>query len=160
MALESINTIVGWKEWVSLPDLDLPSIKAKIDTGATTSSLHAYKITYVKKGEKRYVRFEVHPIQHNKKIKVSCIAPLIEKRSVKSSTGELTKRPVIKTTLQIGDSLWEIELNLTNRDSMGMRMLIGREALKRVLVNPTHKFLHGKLSAKNSKRHYKDKKCK
>lgn len=160
MALETINTIVGWKEWVSLPDLDLPSIKAKIDTGATTSSLHAYKITYVRKGEKRYVRFEVHPIQNNKKIKVTCTAPLIEKRSVKSSTGELTKRPVIKTTLKIGDSIWEIELNLTNRDSMGMRMLIGREALKRVLVNPTNKFLHGRLSSKNSKGHYKDKKCK
>lgn len=160
MALDSINGIVGWKEWVAIPDLHLPAIKAKIDTGAATSSLHAYKITYVRRGGKKYVRFEVHPIQNNKRIKIRCLAPLIAKRAVKSSSGELTKRPVIKVSLKIGNNTWDIELNLTNRDSMGMRMLIGREALQKVLVNPTHKFLHGKLSAKKSKSHYKNNICK
>lgn len=160
MTFDGINSIVGWKEWVALPDLDLPAIKAKIDTGAATSSLHAYNITYVKKGSKKYVRFEVHPIQNNKKIKIKCVAPLLEKRDVKSSTGEMTRRPVIKTMIKIGKNECEIELNLTNRDSMGMRMLIGREAMKNVLVNPNHKFLHGKLSDKKSKNYYKSNICK
>ncbi len=154
--METINMIVGWKEWVSIPELDLPAMKAKIDTGAATSSLHAYNIEYFAKNGVKYVKFEVHPIQKNKRITRYCVAQLVDKRHVRSSSGEKERRPVIKTTIQIGGSKLDIELNLTNRDSMGMRMLIGREALSgRILVNPTHKFLHGKLSQKKSKELYK-----
>jgi ribosomal protein S6--L-glutamate ligase len=153
---ETINMIVGWKEWVSLPELELFAVKAKVDTGANTSSLHAYNIEYFTKNGLKYVRFEVHPIQKNSRIKRVCVAPLVEKKHVRSSSGTQQKRPVIKTSLKIGNNIWTINLNLTNRDSMGMRMLIGREALAgKILVNATHKFLHGKLSQKKSKELYK-----
>lgn len=150
--MENINTIVGWTEWISLPDLNLPAVKAKVDTGAATSSLHAYDIKIVEKNGIKYVSFVVHPLQRNKKIATKCLAPLVELRKVKSSTGEMQLRPVILTTIKIGNYTWSIELNLTNRDSMGKRMLIGREALNgRVLVNPSHKFLHKKMSLKKIK---------
>jgi ribosomal protein S6--L-glutamate ligase len=154
--MENTNTILGWVEWLSLPDLSLPAIKAKVDTGAATSSLHAYKIKYLAKDGKKYVKFEVHPIQRNNKIKKMCIAPLVGMRLVRSSSGEQKERPVILTSIKIGSTAWPIELNLTNRDPMGMRMLLGRQAiLGKCLVNPTHKFLHWKLSMKKSKELYK-----
>lgn len=150
--------IVGWKEWVSLPDLEIPAIKAKVDTGAATSSIHAFNIEYIKKNNITYVKFEVHPLQRNKRVNRFCIAPLVAKRFVRSSSGEKQTRPVIKTRLKIGNVFWEIELNLTNRDSMGMRMLIGREALSgRILVNSHQKFLYGKLGVKQIKDLYRTK---
>ncbi len=147
--------IVGWKEWVALPNLDVPAVKVKIDTGAATSSIHAYEIEYFRKNKKTYVRFHLHPIQKNKKIDIPCVAELIDKRDVKSSSGQTQVRPVIKTTLRIGSYEWEIELNLTNRDSMGMRMLLGREALKnRMLVNSASKFIHGNIDSKQARQLY------
>lgn len=149
--------ILGWVEWVSLPDFNLPAIKAKVDTGAATSSLHAYKIKYITKEKIKYVKFEVHPIQRNNKIKKTCIAPLLGVRLVRSSSGEQKKRPVILTSLKIGSAHWTIELNLTNRDPMGMRMLLGRQAIfDKCLISPTHKFLHQRLSMKQSKELYKE----
>ena len=148
--------IVGWKEWVSLSSLDMLAIKAKIDTGAATSSLHAYNIKYIEKDGLTYVKYEVHPIQKNRRIIKHCFSLLLAKRKVKSSSGRQQIRPVVLTTIKIGNFAWSIELNLTNRDSMGMRMLIGREALHgRALVNPSHKFLHGKLSHKKAKELYR-----
>lgn len=147
--------IVGWKEWVTLPDFDIPAVMAKIDTGAFTSSLHAYDIEYFRKNGEKYVRFTVHPIQKNTKITRVCEAKLVDKRHVKNSGGDEEKRPVIKTKISIGGIERIIELNLTNRDSMGMRMLIGRKALKdKMLVNPSHRFLFGKLSSKTAKKMY------
>jgi len=154
--MDNINLIVGWKEWIVLPELSIPAIKAKVDTGAATSSLHAFNIEYFKKNGFKYVKFEVHPLQGNKRINRYCIAPLIDSRYVRSSTGEERIRPVIKTLICISNTQWEIELNLTNRDSMGMRMLIGREALAgKMLVNPNHKFLHGKTNTKKIKELYR-----
>lgn len=147
-AMENINTIVGWKEWVALPTLNIPFVKAKVDTGAQTSSIHAYGISYKKKNDITIVDFEIHPLQENNRISIKCSAELLEFREVKSSNGKSEMRPVIKTLLQIGGHIVPIELNLTNRDSMGMRMLIGREALAQALVNPSDTFLHGKLSKK------------
>jgi ribosomal protein S6--L-glutamate ligase len=148
--------IVGWKEWVAIPELELPAIKAKIDTGAATSSLHAYDIKYVSIKGVPYVRYNLHPLQKSKKITRSCLSRLYDKRSVKSSSGLSRKRPVIRVTLKIGNFEWEIEVNLTNRDSMGMRMLIGREALRgKILVNSGHKFLHGKISSNTLQKFYK-----
>lgn len=152
--METVHMIVGWKEWIGLPELGLPAIKAKIDTGAATSSIHAYNIRYVIKGGIKYVKFDIHPIQKNNKISKSCLAKLVDRRHVKSSSGDKQRRPVIITKLKVGNYEWDIQLNLTNRDSMGMRMLIGREAIiGRGMVNPTHKFLHGKVNTKNL---YKD----
>lgn len=154
--MDSTFLIVGWKEWVSLPELGLPAIKAKIDTGAATSSIHAYNISYVMKDGKKFVEYELHPLQKNKKVIVKCVSPLIEYRKVRSSSGKLQTRPVIRTTIKIANFTWEIDLNLTNRDSMGMRMLIGREALSsRALVNPTHRFLQGKIATRKAKELYR-----
>lgn len=154
--MDSAFLIVGWKEWVGLPSLNLVAIKAKIDTGAATSSVHAYNIKYVKRDGELYVKYFLHPIQKSKKVSLPCVSRLVDERMVKSSSGQMELRPVIKTILKLGDMQWDILLNLTNRDSMGMRMLIGREALEgRVLVNPKNKFLHGKFTKEGVYKMYK-----
>ncbi len=149
--------IIGWQEWVVLPGLNIPGIRAKIDTGAKTSSLHAYHIEYFTKKRQDFVRFDVHPIRRNQIISKTCEMPIIDTRTVKSSSGEKEKRPVIKTILSIDGNQWEIELNLTNRDYMGSRMLLGREALdKHVLVNPGASYIHGKISDADAIKIYKE----
>ncbi|TWT58720.1 hypothetical protein KOR42_21060 [Thalassoglobus neptunius] len=134
--------IIGWREWVSLPNLEIPAIKAKIDTGATTSSLHAIHIERFRRKGKDFARFQVHPWQRNSQLTVSAEAPLIEYRSVRSSSGHETSRPVILTEISMFDEVWPIELTLTNRDQMGFRMLIGRRAMRgRFLVDSARSFL-------------------
>lgn len=137
--------VVGWREWVALPDLKIESIKAKVDTGARTSSLHAYDVEFYTEGRRRMVRFKVHPEQRNSKSVVSTCAPLHDRRSVKSSSGRAELRPVILTTIEIFGRSWEVELTLTNRDEMGFRMLLGRQATrKQLLVDPGRSFLNGR----------------
>lgn len=149
------SLIIGWQEWVELPDLDVPAIRAKIDTGARTSSIHAYKIKEFKKNNKDYVRFEVHPVQRNKLVKRVCELPIVDRRVVRSSGGECEERPVVRTNIVLGNETWEIELNLTNRDYMGFRMLLGRQALaKKVLINSGVTYLHGKMSEIQAKNKY------
>lgn len=147
--------IIGWKEWVSLPELGIPAIQAKVDTGAKTSSLHAYNIKrFIKKG-RPFVRFELHPMRNNTRITRLREAAILGKRTVKSSSGKREKRPVIKTLLNLNGREWEIELNLTNRDYMGFRMLLGREALaKRAMIHPGVSYIHGNLSEKKAKTLY------
>ena len=144
------KTIIGWKEWIALPAIHIPALKVKVDTGARTSSLHAEHIEHFQKNGIAYVRFEVHPIQKNKAIAILCEAPLIEHRHVKSSCGEEEHRPVIMTTLVLGNTQCEIELNLTNRDYMGFRMLLGRNAAiaNHLIIDPGQKFLHRKVRKK------------
>lgn len=143
MAKFSENLIIlGWREWAALPELKIEGIKAKIDTGARTSSLHAENIEIFEKSEKEWVKFSVDPVQNSSENRVSCCVELFEEREVKSSTGHIEMRPVIITDLHIGHRTWPIEITLTNRDSMGFRMLLGREALRnRCLVNPEKSFL-------------------
>lgn len=142
--------IIGFREWISLPNLGLPALKAKIDTGAKTSSLHAFEIRLVRRGGKPYVRFQVHPIQKNLEIVVSCRAPLIDRRYVTDSGGHKELRYVIHTTIQMGQDRKVIELTLTNRESMKYRMLIGREALKQFYIDPSQSYLLKKsLKQKN-----------
>lgn len=137
--------IIGWREWVTFADLKIPRIKAKIDTGARSSALHAYDIQcYKTKQGKLRAKFSVHPLQRNNQHIIQCHADVIDQRYVKSSSGQKELRTTIKTNLQLGNDIWPIELTLTNRDSMGFRLLIGRTALRRkFIVDPHRSFLIG-----------------
>jgi ribosomal protein S6--L-glutamate ligase len=138
--------IIGKEEWCALPQLGLPAIKARIDSGAKTSSLHAFNIHTFDEEDKKYVHFDIHPIQDNRKIIQSCKALVVDQRNVKSSSGEKERRHVIKTPIKLGEQTWDIEVTLTNRDSMGYRMLIGRQAMKeKVLINPEASMCLGEL---------------
>jgi hypothetical protein len=128
--------IVGWREWIALPSLKVRAIKAKIDTGANTSALHAFDIERFRRGNSDYVRFLIHPRQKNVIRTIKAEAPLLDFRTVRSSNGLLSQRPVIQSEVAIFDEVWTMELTLANRDQMGFRLLLGREALKgRFLVD-------------------------
>lgn len=139
--------IIGWREWVSLSDLGLMAIKAKIDTGAKTSSLHAFDIHVEQKpGKKPYVYFKVHPLQHDLSLVVSCKALLVDQRHVTDSGGHKEERYVIRTWMHLGGFKKRVELTLSNRETMKYRMLIGRSALKLYYVDPSQSYLCGKTS--------------
>lgn len=146
---------IGWQEWVSLPSIGVPMVKAKIDTGAKTSSLHAMDIRRYKKNQKDYVSFKVHPLQGTKKIAVVCHAPIIDYRAVMSSNAQLEKRYVISSIIILGGKSWEIEITLSNRDPLRFRMLLGRQALNsRVLIDPAKRLLTQSISPKAAKAIY------
>ncbi len=135
------RTVIGWREWVGLPDLGIDQIKVKVDTGARTSTLHAFKITPFIKDNAQYVRFFVHPVQRRRKPKIDCTALVVDQRRVTDSGGKSTERYVIRTTLWLGQKRWPTELTLTNRDEMGFRMLLGRQAIRRrCVVDPGRSF--------------------
>lgn len=132
------KVIIGNQEWCAFPELGLPAIKARVDSGAKTSSIHAFNIHRFRRGGEAWVSFEVHPIQKNRRIVIRCERPLFDKRVVRNTGGLTETRYVIKSLLKLGDELWDIELTLANRDSMGFRMLLGREAMRgRVIVDPS-----------------------
>jgi len=123
--------VVGWREYVGLPDLGLTSpIRAKVDTGATTSALHAHRLTE----SGGFATFWVHPRQRNATGATKVNARVVDHRTVKSSNGHAERRPVIETHILIGDHAWPIRITLTRRDAMGYRMLLGRSALKEVAL--------------------------
>lgn len=127
-----------------IPGLSRHPMKVKVDTGARTSALHAENVVIKKKGKKEVVEFTVLPHQDSRKDKVVCEADLIEMRRVKSSTGHVTKRPVVVVEVKLGGKAWPIELTLVNRDIMGFRMLLGRQAIRQgFLVDPGASFLQG-----------------
>ena len=129
--------IIGSEEWCVFSDLGIPAIKARVDSGAKTSSLQAANIKIVNRGANEWVKFEVSPLQENRSIAIECQARLVDRRMVKSSSGISEVRLVIKTPVTIGDCTFDIELTLANRDTMEFRMLLGREALnERFIVNP------------------------
>ena len=140
---------LGWREWVGLPELGLPAIKAKVDTGARTSALHAFEIeTFSEQGKSR-VRFRIHPKQKDSNTVVTCVADIIDERTVTDSGGHREKRLIIETPMTIGPWSWPIEMTLTARDSMMFRMLLGRTAIKGLaLVNPAMSYRVGKKPAK------------
>jgi ribosomal protein S6--L-glutamate ligase len=141
------HIIIGGEEWCAFPELNIPAIKARVDSGAKTSTIHASNIQkFIRKGEK-WVSFEVHPIQETRRVTIRCEAKIIDHRTVKSSSGISEKRYVIQSSMKIGNFNWVIELTLSNRDSMGFRMLLGREAMEnRVFVDPANSFLLGNYS--------------
>ena len=144
---------IGWREYVGLPALGIDRIKAKVDTGARTSALHAINILYVFRAGETWVQFDVHPIQRNTKRVVHCEAPLVEERYVCDSGGKRTLRPVIETAVLLNGKKFKLELTLISRDEMGFRMLIGRQAVRgRFVVDPGQSFLGGRRKKKKTKR--------
>jgi len=147
---------LGWEEWVSLPGLNLPAIKTKVDTGARTSALHAVAVEPYGGTRNPQVRFIMHPDPDDPSLEVMCSAKVIDKRMVTSSNGEAELRYVIRSDMRIGDRTWPIELTLTNRETMSSRMLLGREALTdSIQVNPSERFLQPALSFAAYKRRKK-----
>ncbi|MEQ9447277.1 MAG: ATP-dependent zinc protease [Rhodospirillaceae bacterium] len=135
------RTVIGWREWVGLPDLGIDQIKVKVDTGARTSALHAFRISPFTKDGAAYVKFYVHPVQKRSRPEIECTALVMDRRAVTDSGGKATERYVIRTSLWLGDARWPIELTLTNRDEMGFRMLLGRQAIRRkFVVDPAKSF--------------------
>lgn len=145
--VKKTKKIIGWKEWFSLDCIALPAIKGKIDTGAKTSALHAFNIETFYIEDVEYVRFDIHPLQKNKRLVRSCISRVIDRRMVSDSSGKKEKRIVIKSDLKIGDKKIRVELTLTNRDNMSFRMLLGREAIMqaKMVVDISKSFVQGKL---------------
>ena len=141
--------IIGWKEWIALPDLGIPAVKAKIDTGARTSALHVFDLKEFEVDGRQMVKFGIHPLQRRRDIIRYGTAPVLEQRRVKDSSGHSEKRFVIQTRAVLGDVSWPIDITLTNRDLMLFRMLLGRKAVEnRFLVNPGRPYLTGRLLAK------------
>ncbi len=129
--------LVGWREWVSLPELGIEKVKAKVDTGARTSCIHAFKVESFDRDGEHWVRFWVHPLQEDRETEVVCEARVADVRTVSDSGGHKEQRYVIVTELHMAGTHWPIEMTLTNRDTMKFRMLLGRTAMEnRVVVDP------------------------
>lgn len=138
--------ILGWREWVSLPELGIPAIKAKIDTGARTSALHAFRIEPFARAGTDHVRFWLHPLRNERRVELVCEAPILQQRTVKDSGGHSEQRYVIESTVHIGNLQWSIELTLTSREDMMFRMLLGRSAITkgRLKIDPSVSYVTGR----------------
>lgn len=144
---------IGWREWVSLPDLGLGKIKAKVDTGARTSALHAFSLEPFFSEGKPKIKFKIHPQQHNTEEEITCVADIIDKRQVTDSGGHSEDRYVIETPITIAGQTWLIEITLTERENMLFRMLLGRRAIrKRFIVNPGRSFITTKKPSRGTEK--------
>jgi hypothetical protein len=142
----------GWREWVQLPELGLRNIKAKVDTGARTSALHAFEVRQFDENGLQRVEFKIHPNQKDNDTVTVCTADVLDERTVTDSGGHKEKRWVIETLVKIGKQTWPIELTLTARDDMMFRMLLGRTAIKgRAIVDPSGSYRVGKKLKKKKR---------
>jgi hypothetical protein len=152
--------VVGWREWIALPGLGVAAVKAKIDTGARSSSLHAFGIDEFQRDGAAWVRFDIHPLQRDSETIIRAEAPVLEYRHVRSSSGHLTLRPAIRAEVELDGQRWPIELTLAARDDMGFRMLLGREAVRgRFTVDPGRSYMASvpPVSRQPAKKHHKKK---
>lgn len=150
--------IIGWEEWLSLPKLKLPLIKAKIDTGAKISALHAFNIKETTRNQKPYVKFTTQPFISDENIMPTVCVPIIDRRGIVSSNGKKEYRYIIRTPLVIDGKTYDIEMSLTNRSLMRFPMLLGREAINQfAMVDPSRSCCLGKMTKLTAKKHYKDK---
>jgi hypothetical protein len=144
--------VIGWREWLALPDLGVKFIKAKIDTGARSSSLHAFDIETFELDGEQWARFKIFPVQRKETRVIEATAPVLEMRAIRSSSGQSEVRPVIRTPVQLMGQIIDIELTLADRNSMGFRMLLGREAFRRrFMINPGKSYLGGVPKRKKPK---------
>jgi len=135
-------TLIGWREWVGLPELGVQMLKAKIDTGARSSALHAWDIRPFDRDGCEWIAFQLHPMQRDNHVIVDCEARVVGERRIRSSSGTLETRYAIETLMAFGDARRRIEVTLTNRDEMGFRLLLGRTALRRrAIIDPSRSFL-------------------
>ncbi len=142
--MNQTNEIVGWREWISLPELGIDWVKVKVDTGARTSAIHAFEVEEFMESGVKMVRFAIHPMQEREDIVQTCVAPVVDERMVSDSGGHREKRYVIQTPVRLGQHQWPIEITLTNRDTMLFRMLLGRTALAgKFLVQADASYLFG-----------------
>lgn len=147
--MKQSKTIIGWREWLALPDLGVRAIKAKIDTGARTSALHTFGLKAFEEDGILKVKFRIHPLQLRTDVSVNCVADVMDRRHVTSSDGQREMRYVITTSVVLGDFTWPVEMTLTNRDSMRFRMLLGRAAISgRMAVDPARSYLIGRKPSK------------
>ncbi len=143
---------LGWREWAALPDFDVSAIKVKLDTGARTSSLHAFDMDRFQRDGVEMVRFQILPEQRSREGRVGVEAEVTDERWVRNSGGGRELRPVVETRIRIGKDEWRIELTLTRRDEMGFRMLLGRQALRnRAVVDPGSSYRAGRRKKKRKK---------
>ena len=144
-SLKNEMSVIGWREWVGLPDMGIDTIKVKVDTGARSSSLHVFDVKQFQNDGESWIRFKVHPEQKKATSTLECEAKLLEYRSIRSSSGKATIRPVILTNLKMLGACYPVELTLASRDEMGFRMLLGREAFRsRFLVDAGRSYYGGK----------------
>ncbi len=136
---------IGWREWVSLPSLGIQHIKAKVDTGARTSALHAFALRPFRENNQDRIQFEIHPLQNDMSVVQTCVADIVDRRMISDSGGHREERYVIYTPILLGDKIWPIEITLTERETMLFRMLLGRSAIRRrFMVNPARSFIKTK----------------
>jgi hypothetical protein len=141
--------LLGWKEWVALPDFGIPALKAKLDTGAKTSALHAFVVEPVERDGCACVRIGIHPLQKRSVPEVWCVAPIADRRWIRDSGGHCELRYIVETTVRIGNEAWRIETSLTDRDNMLFRFILGRAAIVgRYIVDPAQSYVTGRVRAR------------